>query len=227
MSYLRARSRGVNSTVRLSNRLTTFTTPPIRTGDLYIERNESIRGDLDICGNLTIGGDLRAKNFYASGNYYLDNYVLIPAGSIIQSAAINEPDGWFICDGRELNINDYSDLFDAIGYTYGGEEDVFNLPNMSGRVAVGSGGSYDLAETGGETTHTLSLNEIPAHTHSLARKSNSDNGAFDTGDGHQDESSAATTDRADLGPFYTNSTGGSLAHNNMQPYIVLKYLIKI
>jgi hypothetical protein len=90
------------------------------TGDLYVEKNEVVNGDLDISGNLTIGQNLTATNYYARGNYYLNNYVLIPAGTIIQSASINEPNGWFDCNGRTLNIDVYSYLFNAIGYTYGG-----------------------------------------------------------------------------------------------------------
>jgi hypothetical protein len=91
MSFFRVKSRQTNSGVFLQNRLATFTSPPMRTGDLYVEKNEIVGGNLDVSGNLTIGGDLRAKNFYASGNYYLDNYVLIPAGTIIQSAATTIP----------------------------------------------------------------------------------------------------------------------------------------
>jgi hypothetical protein len=84
------------------------------TGDLYVEKNEVVNGDLDISGNLTIGQNLTATNYYARGNYYLNNYVLIPAGTIIQSASINEPNGWFDCNGRTLNIDVYSYLFNAI-----------------------------------------------------------------------------------------------------------------
>ena len=235
MSIVRTRSRQINHNVLLQNRLTNFTNPPMHTGDLYVEKNETFGGDLDVSGNLTVHHDLRANSFYASGNYYLNNYILIPPGTVIQSAAINEPEGWFECDGRELNRLIYTNLFDAIGYTYstsyGGTDLSFNIPDTRGRVAIGLGSgsgltTRNLGDKGGEETHTLSLNEIPSHSHSLTRRSNPDDGAYDTNNAHQDESSAATTDRADLGLFNTSSAGGSTSHNNMQPFITLRSLIK-
>jgi len=173
----------------------------------------------------------KSENFYATGNYYLDNYVLIPPGTVIQSAAVNEPDGWFECNGRSLNSNDYGNLFSAIGYTYGGSNGNFNIPDTRGRVCVGAGQgngltNHNLSSTGGEEAHTLSVNEIPSHSHSLTRRSNPDTGAFDTDNLRQDESSACTTDRAELGPFNTFNTGGGAAHNIMQPFIALRHLIK-
>jgi len=231
MSYFRVKSRETNRNVTLDNRLSIFTNPPMRTGDLYVERNETVGGNLDICGNLTVGKDLRAKNFYASGNYYLNNYILIPAGTIIQSAAINVPGGWLDCNGQWLYKINYADLYDAIGNTYGATDASFNVPDMRGRVGVGAGPGAALSlrtlgATGGEENHTLTTNEMPSHSHSLTRRSNPDDGAYDTGNLHQDESSAATTDRADLGLFNTNNTGSGDAHNNMQPFLVLRYFIK-
>jgi microcystin-dependent protein len=231
MSINRTKSRVINANVLFQNRLTNFTNPPIHTGDLYVERNETVGGNLDVSGNLTVHHDLTANNFYARGNYYLDNYVLIPPGTVIQSAAINAPEGWFDCDGRTLNVVEYSDLFNAIGYTYGGSGASFNIPDTRGRVSVGFGvgnglTSRNLGSTGGEENHTLSVNEIPSHSHSLTRRANPDDGSYDTNNLRQDESSASTTDRADLGPFNTYNTGGGAAHNIMQPYIALRNLIK-
>jgi len=231
MSINRTRSRAVNNHVLFHNRLTNFTSPPIHNGDLYVERNELIGGNLDVSGNLTVRKDIRAKNFYASGNFYLDNYVLIPAGTVIQSAAISEPDGWFECDGRSLDTTVYTDLFGAIGYTYGGSNGFFKIPDTRGRVCIGAGQgngltNHNLSSTGGEEAHTLSVNEIPSHSHSLIRRANSDTGTYDTDNLRQDESSACTTDRAELGPFNTFNTGGSAAHNIMQPFIALRHLIK-
>ena len=231
MSLNRTKSKTTNKCVFFQNRLTTFTNPPIRTGNLDVENNENVSGNLDVSGNLTIMGNLTSNNFFAKGNYYLDNYILIPAGTIIQSAAINIPDGWFNCDGSLLSTTVYIDLFNAIMYTYGGNDSSFNIPDIRGRVCVGSGSgssltTRSLGSTGGEERHTLTIAEMPSHTHSLTRRSNPDDGAYDTGSTHQDESSAATTDRDDLGPFNTNSTGSGDSHNIMQPFIVLRYLIK-
>ena len=232
MSIARTKSRVNNNNVFLQNRLTTFTNPPMRTGDLYVEKNESVSGNLDVSGNLTVGHNLTAKNFYATGNYYLDNYVLIPAGTILQSAAINVPNGWLNCDGSLLNIYAYMDLFNAVGYTYGGNDNSFNIPDIRGRVPIGAGtGSSltarNLASTGGEEAHKLSVNEMPSHTHGLTRRSNPDDGAYDQNNVNEAESSAATTDRGISGTITTFSAGADDSHNNMQPYIVLRYLIKI
>ena len=229
MSYFRAKSRQTNQNAFLQNRLANFTNPPMRTGNLHVEKNETVGGDLDISGNL------KATSFYATGNFYLNAHILIPPGTVIQSAAITVPAGWLDCDGALLNKVTYAKLFAAIGNTYGGSSSdlSFNLPDTRGRVCVGVGDGAGVAlsnrilgATGGAETHTLTAEQMPSHSHSLTRRANSDTGTFDTDNGNQDESSAATTDRADLGPFNTNNTGGGLPHNNMQPFIALRHLIK-
>jgi len=233
MSFFRAKSRQVNANAYLQNRLTTFTNPHIYLGDLHIERNETIGGNLDISGNLS------ANSFYAKGNYYLDNQILIPAGTVIQSAAINVPGGWLDCNGQLLNKVAYADLFAAIGNTYGGlSTDLsFNVPDARGRTVIGVGTGVDgeasltareLGAKAGAETHTLTAGELPAHSHALLRRGNPDGGAYDPDNARQDESSACTTNREDdLGDFNTRDTGLNQAHNNMQPFIALRYLIKI
>lgn len=235
MSFRRAQSRTVNQNTYLDNRLTTFTNPHIYDGDLHVERNQTIGG------NLTIGKDLRATNFYATGNYHLDTFVLIPAGTIIMSACIAEPGGWLDCDGRLFTVTVYPDLFSAIGYSFGGVDNSFNLPDMRGRAGVGLGQGAGLTTralgaTGGAETHTLSGAEMPSHNHGVTDPGHSHSYINNTNDQNTDNAFGTETaaDQAELnkttGSSFTNITidlsGGSAAHNNMQPFVVLRYLIK-
>lgn len=259
MSFRRAQSRTVNQNTYLDNRLTTFTNPHIYDGDLHVERDQTIGG------NLTIGKDLRATNFYATGNYHLDTFVLIPAGTIIMSACIAEPGGWLDCDGRLFTVTVYPDLFSAIGYSFGGVDNSFNLPDMRGRAGIGLGQGSALTNrvlgaTGGAETHTLSGAEMPSHRHTgttdsagiHTHTSNANGGdgtssspasglAFSNGsntvnnvDSTNGELNVYTTPIAltinnngvHTHTFTTDLSGGGAAHNNMQPFVVLRYLIK-
>ena len=247
MSYMRAQSRAINKNVYFENRLTTFTNPPIYTGDLIVERDETVRG------NLTVGNSLHANSYYATGNYYLNNYILIPAGTIIQSAAINLPGGWFDCNGASYNATVYLDLYAAIGTTYGGASGVFNVPDMRGRVGVGFGSAYTLGQSAGEERHTITASEMPSHTHTgttasdgahthssnavggaspgLAYRSGANTGTtFDSTSNELDlfNTTALTINSAGAHThtFTTASAGSDASHNNMQPYVVLRYLIK-
>jgi len=232
--FRRRQSQNINTSVMFGGRTADFLNAPTHRFDLVVKHNADISGNVNIGGDLTVRGDINAVNFRATGNYYLDNYVLIPVGTIIMSGinttgSINIPAGWLNCNGASYSRTEYADLFVAIGVAFGSFDFTsFYVPNMQGNVAIGQKPvEYPIVgATGGEKTHTLTTAEMPSHSHTLTRRSNPDSGTFDTENLRQDESSACTTDRADLGPFNTNSTGGSTAHNNMQPYIVLTYLIK-
>jgi microcystin-dependent protein len=155
----------------------------------------------------------------------------VPVGTVVQYVGLVAPTGWFFCDGEIYDATQYSDLFGVIGTAYGDDgEGTFAVPNMKRNVPVGydaTDSSFNaLGKTGGERTHTLTIDEMPSHTHELLRRSNSDDGAYDTGDAHQDESSAITSDRSGLDNFQTYPKGNNEAHNNMQPYVVVQYIIK-
>ena len=230
MSYLRAKSRAINRNVYFDNRLNTFTKPPMKDGNLFVENDETIGG------NLSVGGQLSARSFYANlGNFYLDNYILIPYGTIIQSAAVNIPEGWLLCNGASIVKNSYLNLYNAIGYTYGGSGDNFNVPDIRGRVSVGTGtgaglSSRTLGNTGGAETHQLSVGEMPSHSHTSNATGGSVGLITSTGSNTASTGLDNTSGEPDLFatlPALTiNSTGSSNAHNNMQPFIVLNYLIK-
>lgn len=177
----------------------------------------------------------------------------LPAGSIIQWGGATAPVNWLLCDGSAVSRTTYASLFAAIGTSYGTGDGstTFNLPDLRGRVPVGkNGGSFGtLGATGGAETHTLSINEMPSHTH----VQNSHNHTQDahnhaiygsnggsagvsisvTGNSNNDRAwylpggIAANTTATNQPATATNqNTGGGQAHNNLQPYQVVNYIIK-
>lgn len=212
------------------------------TGNSRIYGNQVLTGNLDVSGNITTTQDVRSRSVYATGNYYLDNYVLIPAGTVIQSAAINVPTGWLNCDGTPISTTSYPDLFAAIAYTYGGSDASFNLPDLRGRACVGAGAGAGLTNralgsTGGSETHTLTSGQMPSHNHSIADPGHThtwNNGleGDDAGDGGSNAeytriggSVTGVIANATTG-ILINNAGGGEPHNNMQPFLALRFLIK-
>ena len=151
-----------------------------------------------------------------------------PTGGVMLWTTNSAPTGWLICDGTAVSRTTYSALFAAIGTVFGSGDGstTFNLPNLTGRVPVGRDvgqTEFDgLAETGGAKTHTLSTSEIPSHTHSYTDGTASATaGWYATGGGAYNIQTNTLTGQT------TGSAGSGAAHNNLQPYIVLNYIIKI
>ena len=145
----------------------------------------------------------------------------VPSGMISQYAGSSAPSGWLMADGSAISRTTYVDLFNVIGTTYGtgNGSTTFNLPDLEGRVPVGkaSTGTFDdLNDKGGAETHTLTIAEMPAHTHNVTLVTGGGSGPDNPK--HEDDSTQ-TTDP-------TSSTGGGGAHENMPPYIVVNYIIK-
>ena len=90
-------------------------------------------------------------------------------GSIVMFAGNTAPHGWILCDGSAVSRSTYSALFDTIGTDYGAGdgETTFNVPDLTGRVAIGSSSNHPSASTGGEEEHVLTVQEIPSHSHSV------------------------------------------------------------
>lgn len=152
----------------------------------------------------------------------------VPTGTIVPFAGSNAPNDYLICDGSAISRQKYSKLFEVIGTIYGsGDGDsTFNLPNIKGKIPVGLNSDDSdfniLGKTGGEKTHILKVNEIPPHNHRQTVT------ASRSGSGTTYVSWNANNlfGNKDTGARNTLNTGGGEAHNNLQPYIVLNYIIK-
>ena len=149
----------------------------------------------------------------------------LPVGSISAYSGENIPTNWLKCNGQAISRTTYADLFSVIGTTYGSGDGstTFNLPNISERVIVGNNGDgeFSLGNTGGEKEHALTINEMPSHTHLYRASIGAGNAEGTLNFGGQNGGVISGS----YGNAIQN-TGGSQAHNNMQPYIALNYIIK-
>lgn len=157
----------------------------------------------------------------------IDSRVFL-AGDLKATARASAPTGWLLCDGAAISRTTYADLFDALGTTYGvgNGTTTFNLPDLRGRVPVGVDGAAGrldsndaLGNSGGAKDHTLTHAEVPA-------------GQAYQGGGGSGKRGSTLPDNTNpsSGDFYAhffpyNFTGGG-AHNNMQPYQVVNWLVK-
>lgn len=142
------------------------------------------------------------------------------------------PKGWALCDGQLLPINQNQGLFSLLGTTYGGDGRVnFGLPNLQGRVPIHMGSGHTLGERGGEQGHTLSISEIPTHVH-VAQAVNAPATTNVPGAGVMLAQSTASQmysvgNPVSLAPNALTNVGGSQAHLNMQPFLVLNFSIAL
>jgi microcystin-dependent protein len=141
------------------------------------------------------------------------------------------PKGWALCDGQLLPINQNQALFSLLGTTFGGDGRVnFGLPDLRSRTPIHVGSGHTLGERGGEQAHTLSIAEIPTHTHVLNGSSSA--GTLIIAGGNLAGSSPSQmyngpTNLAAMSPGAISSVGGSQAHLNMQPFLVLNFSIAL
>jgi len=148
------------------------------------------------------------------------------------------PNGWAFCNGQIISIAQNTALFSLLGTTYGGNgQTTFALPNLQGRMAVGTGqgpglSNYVLGQTAGNSTHTLISTEMPVHTHTLG--ANNGDGTLPTPSANIPAGPGADRDLYLYAPpgALTNMNsnavaiaGGSQPHENMQPYLVVNYCI--
>lgn len=141
------------------------------------------------------------------------------------------PKGWALCNGQLLPINQNQALFSLLGTTFGGDGRVnFALPNLQGRTPIHVGSGHTLGERGGEQAHTLSIGEIPNHTH-VARFStaaaNTDNGAANVPAQTVSPIYGPPQNLVAMNAGSVTNVGGSQAHLNMQPFLVISFCIAL
>lgn len=145
------------------------------------------------------------------------------------------PKGWALCNGQLLPINQNQALFSLLGTTFGGDGRVnFALPDLRGRTPIHVGSGHTLGERGGEQAHTLSIAELPTHTHVMNGSSAAADVAVPNGNllglvdiTTFDNAYAGPTNLAAMSPQAVANVGGSQAHLNMQPFLTLSFCIAL
>ena len=175
----------------------------------------NLNSDIKIKGLVMYDTSLK-ELFYSSdsGSNFNLKAVYGETGSMeIYSGKVDKiPETWKLCNGQLLSKTEYKRLFDIIGITYGGTTNEFALPDMRDRFLRGADSNGD---TGGEHSVTLTVAQMPSHTHSYAHATSRRGGGSPSG------SSGVRGNRD------TNSVGEDSAHENRPPYIKLYYIIKV
>jgi microcystin-dependent protein len=142
------------------------------------------------------------------------------------------PAGWMFCDGQLLPISENETLFQLIGTTYGGDgESTFALPDLQGRVPVHQGNGVVLAEQAGVETVTLTVQQIPSHTHPFMASGT--DGSQITASGALPANSLNITPYINQPPDTNfnagaiSPAGGSQPHENLQPYLCINFIISL
>lgn len=139
------------------------------------------------------------------------------------------PKSWALCNGQVLPINQNQALFSLLGTTYGGNGSTnFALPDLRGRAPVHIGSTTVQGQVGGTQSHTLSLNETPAHTHSVIGDSKPANALTPGGNlFSQSAIYTGTPPGTTLAPAALSAIGGGQSHENRQPFLVVNYCIAL
>ena len=153
-------------------------------------------------------------------------------GEIRMFAGNFAPAGWAFCEGQLLAISENETLFQLIGTTYGGDgQETFNLPDLRGRIPIHQGNNFILAETGGVEEVTLTIQQIPSHTHPMladniagAASNPQDNMLAGSPNVNLYIQDIANTPLANTS---VSLVGGSQPHTNFQPYLCIDFIISL
>lgn len=185
-------------------------------------------------GDIKVSGKITASSIEASGQYKDRTGDVMPVGVVLPFAGANIPQGWLLCDGTIYTLAAHPELTDlrqVLGSIHGGDGiTTFRVPDLQGRTVIGTGEgpgitNKTLGQDEGEEFHTLTIAEMPVHNHSFTRRFSDwsftppllSDARFSTINSYDAGSSV---------PTGINNAGGGLPHNNMQPSLVLNYIIK-
>lgn len=175
-----------------------------------------------------------------------------PIGTVNAFAGATAPDGWLLCDGSAVSRTTYAALFAVIGTTYGSGNGstTFNVPNLTNRMAVGSGGTYTRGQSGGAATVTLTSGQVPSHDHgssgnhnhgsagghshttqtytvdTRSKTANLFNTLLPTPSGTTGTSTDGSHSHGDAGTHTHSSFGGGGSHENMSPFLAMPMIIR-
>lgn len=153
-------------------------------------------------------------------------------GEIRMFAGNFAPAGWMFCEGQLLSISENETLFNLIGTTYGGNgQDTFALPDLRGRLPLHMGNGFILAETGGVEEVTLTVSQIPAHSHSLLASTSAGTNTSPVINVLAESVviNPYIEDQANsnMNPDAVSAVGGSQPHTNFQPYLCINFIISL
>lgn len=140
------------------------------------------------------------------------------------------PRGWAMCDGQILPINQNQSLYSLLGTIYGGDgRTSFALPDLRGRVPIHVGNGYSEGQKGGEEAHTLSVNEIPGHTHTIQASTDASTAQDPTNNvlAKSGQIYKQSSNLVDMVSGTMANAGGGQAHENMQPFLALNFCIAL
>jgi microcystin-dependent protein len=138
------------------------------------------------------------------------------------------PRGWMPCAGQTLSIMQNQPLYSLLGLQFGGDGvNTFKLPDLRGRVPLGTGPVNPQGQMGGEETHALDASEIPVHTHQVTAASAIANQTNITGNYWASTMSFTESSDATMSSNAVSTSGASAPHDNMQPYLSMNFCIAI